>query len=236
MKRIIIGTTIIIFGIALFLGIGYFFFMQGSLDGLLAKFGFNFNNNENTVLEQSPETGETEQNNNSNNSNNNIPVNTVRKKIIATGNNNQNNTEDNSEIIKTPTIVELNKEDLMRMAASFAERFGSYSNQSNFSNISDLKIFMSEKMKKWADDFVAEQRAKTNSTDIYFGLTTKAVGKELKSYDDDVGRATVLVHTRRREASITTGNTSNIYDQSIEIIFVKENGAWKVDNAFWQAD
>ena len=43
---------------------------------------------------------------------------------------------------------ERSKDNLMRLAASFAERFGSYSNQSNFSNIIDLKIFMQLKRKK----------------------------------------------------------------------------------------
>jgi hypothetical protein len=131
---------------------------------------------------------------------------------------------------------EFGKEDLMRMAASFTERFGSYSNQSNFSNIIDLRIFMSQKMKKWADSYVESERIKDAANDIYYGITTKAIAKDLKEYDDDLGRARVTVMTRRREATVTTGNFSNVIDQNIEIYFIRENGVWKVDNALWEPE
>jgi len=138
------------------------------------------------------------------------------------------------EPIKRSDVSEFNKNDLMRMAASFAERFGSYSNHSNFSNIIDLKVFMSVKMEKWADTFVAEQMKKGLSDAIYFGITTKAVGKEVKTFDDDIGFASVLVSTRRREYTGTTSNLSNTYDQGVQINFVNERGAWKIDEAKWQ--
>ena len=126
------------------------------------------------------------------------------------------------------------KEDLSRMAGSFAERFGSYSNQSNFNNIVDLKLFMSERMKEWADNYVGAQRVKETATDIYYGITTKAVAEEIREYDDDSGKASVYVQTRRREATSSTNNTSKVFGQDIIIKFIKEKGAWKVDGANWQ--
>lgn len=125
------------------------------------------------------------------------------------------------------------KDDLQRLAGLFAERFGSYSNQSNFSNISDLKIFMSQKMAVWAENYVAEQK-KSDSKDIYYGITTKSVSQEVKNFDEDSGTASILVSTRRREANGTTNNISNIFNQNILINFIKENGIWKVDSASWQ--
>lgn len=139
------------------------------------------------------------------------------------------------EPIKRNDIKAFNKDDLMRMAASFAERFGSYSNHSNFSNVVDLKVFMSTKMQKWADNFVYEQLKKGISEAAYFGVTSKAIGKEVKTFDDNVGVASVLVMTRRREYIGTTVNLSNTYDQDILINFVNENGAWKIDTADWQS-
>ena len=133
-----------------------------------------------------------------------------------------------------PTESEKKQEDLKRMASAFAERFGSFSNQSNYGNIGDLKIFMTSKMRVWADNYVAEAIAKKNDASIYYGITTKAVSMEIKKFDDAGGAAEVLVGTRRREATGTTDNAS-FFQQDILIIFAKENGAWKVDNAFWQA-
>lgn len=128
------------------------------------------------------------------------------------------------------------KQDLLRMAGSFTERFGSFSNQSNYSNILDLKIFMSEKMKKWADNYIAEQRERGIKQDIYYGIITKHISKELKEFDEDLGQASVLVSTRRREATISTSNISNVFNQDIEINFIKERQVWRVDSAYWQIE
>ncbi|MCU0679357.1 MAG: hypothetical protein MUC28_02845 [Planctomycetes bacterium] len=136
--------------------------------------------------------------------------------------------------IDVKPAVETAKDNVARMAASFAERFGSFSNQSNFSNIIDLKIFMSSRMQAWADEYVRAQRHKMASNDIYFGITTKAIAQEVKHYDDHVGQAEVLVNTRRREAVNSIANVSNVFNQNIVITFIKEKGAWKVDTASWQ--
>jgi hypothetical protein len=130
-------------------------------------------------------------------------------------------------------IQKFGKEDLIRLSMSFAERFGSYSNQSNYTNVIDLKLFMSDKMRVWADDFVAQQRRADKDTSIYFGITTTAVANELLTYDEDLGTASVKVETRRREATGTTGNLSDPYGQRVTVTFVKERGTWKVDSAFW---
>jgi hypothetical protein len=125
------------------------------------------------------------------------------------------------------------KDDLTRMAESFAERFGSFSNQSNFANILDLKLFMSDKMKKWADKYITAHRAGNNS-EIYYGITTKAIGHTVVEWDDDAGTGQVLVNTRRRESTSTTLNSTDAFSQNMLIYFIKEKGAWKVDSAFWQ--
>jgi hypothetical protein len=130
---------------------------------------------------------------------------------------------------------QFNKDDLMRLAAAFAERFGSYSNQSNFSNITDLKIFMSQPMQSWANSYLSSQRQSQTGTVSYYGIITKAIAEEVKEFDDDTGQAAVLVKTRRREAIGTTENTTKVFNQDILITFVKEQGAWKVDKANWNA-
>lgn len=123
--------------------------------------------------------------------------------------------------------------DLERMASSFAERFGSYSNQSNYSNINDLKIFMSTKMQNWADNYVGQIREQGGISAIYYGITTKALFQEVEEFDDDAGRAKIVVQTQRREATGTMANTTSFY-QNIIISFVRTGKAWKVDSANWQ--
>ncbi|MDD5290541.1 MAG: hypothetical protein PHZ04_00280 [Patescibacteria group bacterium] len=128
---------------------------------------------------------------------------------------------------------EIAQENLKRMAASFAERFGSYSNHSSYSNISDLKIFMTSAMQAWADKFVEETKAKQGPNDAYYGVTTKAVAVEVKMFNEGAGQAEILVNTQKRESSGTMDNVSLTY-QNILISFVKEADSWKVDGAEWQ--
>lgn len=134
-------------------------------------------------------------------------------------------------IIAPPEKRELTRDDLKKMAASFAERFGSYSNHSNYGNISDLKIFMSRKMQVWADNFIAE--AKDEYSGIYYGITTKSITQEIQDFNESSGTAKILVKTQRKESTGVQGNETVFY-QDIVIDFVKENQAWKVDGAFWQ--
>jgi len=122
-------------------------------------------------------------------------------------------------------------DELKRIASSFAERFGSYSNHSDFQNIRDLKIFMTGKMKNWADGFIAEQE-KSGSPETYYGVSAKAIGNEVKGYDNDKGEAEILVKTQKRESSGDSADTKVFY-QDVSIVFKKEGGSWKVDSASW---
>jgi hypothetical protein len=136
-------------------------------------------------------------------------------------------------IKEQPQAEKVTEEDLKRIAASFAERFGSYSNQSNYGNIRDLKIFMSSKMLGWADGYIKKEMSKNADSSIYIGMTTKAASVKVKQFDDDLGKAEILVSTQRR---MSTGTLSNMvsYQQDIEISFIKEREAWKVDSAEWE--
>jgi hypothetical protein len=140
-----------------------------------------------------------------------------------------------------PTTVNISNEiiahkfgqkDLERLAISFTERFGSYSNQSNFGNIRDLKIFMTIKMQSWADNYIKEQSQK-EYTGIYYGVTTKAISTEVKSFDESAGVSQILVKNQQKISTGDTDNTSTSY-KNLLINFVKENGSWKADEALWQ--
>lgn len=223
MKRIIFGTIIILFGLTVFTGIAYYMFLADKypVSDIWAR--FTKTSEEKPAPSDSPEPTPTTPVV----SEPNIPTQETDTRRIVVVDNGLNQPT-------PPSAQEFNKDDLVRMAGSFAERFGSFSNQSNYSNILNLKIFMSEQMKIWSDSYVAQQRAKQNIDDIYYGITTRAIYKELIDYDEDVGRARVRVSTRRREATISTGNVSNVFNQDIEIKFIKEKGIWKVDSAYWQ--
>ena len=98
----------------------------------------------------------------------------------------------------------------------------------------DLKMVMSRDMQAWTDSYIIKNQKSNVASDVYYGLTTKALSTNVEDFDDAKGEAVVLVETRRREAMGTTNNASKLFNQEILITFVKENQAWRVDSAYWQ--
>lgn len=129
---------------------------------------------------------------------------------------------------------EWDEDDFRQISRNFAERFGSYSNQSDYSNINDLKLLsMTEKMKDWADNYVRDLRSSAPADQEYYGVTTKALLEpQILSFDLD-GNKVELLLTVQREESFSSG-PSNVFSQDIKITFIKEDGEWLVDSAFWQ--
>lgn len=141
----------------------------------------------------------------------------------------------NSSLLETPVPGgEKIKSDLGRLAAAFAERFGSYSNQGNFENIIDLKVLMTEKMQRWADDLVARNSAGRTDNSIYSGVTTKAISTEVPDIGSGAGAVTITVKTQRRETSGSMDGNEKIVYQDLKLSLVKVGDEWKIDAASWQ--
>ena len=146
------------------------------------------------------------------------------------------------EGVKVPAVeeetiipkVKVNKEEteLKKIAQSFVERFGSYSNQSNYENAEDLKIFMTPKMQDWADDYVANLRQQGKDNAAYYGITSVAISGEVNQFDDKAGAVEILVTTQRREMAGTS--EAKVFSQNILIVFEKIKGEWKASSATWQ--
>lgn len=128
---------------------------------------------------------------------------------------------------------EISATELKKMAMSFAERFGSYSTHSDFSNISDLKIFMTDNMKSWADNFIKVGRRGISEDPDYEGVITRAISAEVNDYDLNSETATVSVQAKKTKTSEKSGQSDTSYGK-IDIFFKKEKGEWKVDDAEWQ--
>lgn len=116
-------------------------------------------------------------------------------------------------------------------ARSFAERYGSYSNQSDFENIENLYPFMTEKMQVSAQAFVSAQRAKQKGTETYAGITTRVLSTH--SVSQTSLPAVLTIKTQRTESGGALRNT-RVYYQDIELSLVSEGGVWKVDQATWK--
>lgn len=119
----------------------------------------------------------------------------------------------------------------INLARSFAERYGSYSNQSDFSNIEELYSFMTASLRAEMEDFVATSRSNRNADEPYLGVTTRAISSRFLTQSG--ARATVIVAAQRFERKGSAGGERTYY-QDLELILVEETGVWKVDEARWR--
>ncbi len=122
--------------------------------------------------------------------------------------------------------------DLAKRAENYAARLGSYSSQSDYSNFTDLKMYMTEPMRTWVDQQIEELQAK-NRNQGYYGIVTNALTADVKSFDDDAGTAEVQIVTQRRESTEAIGGGES-FRQSITLRFVKIGGEWLIDGAYWE--
>ncbi|MFH1781193.1 MAG: hypothetical protein ABH835_01085 [Patescibacteria group bacterium] len=122
--------------------------------------------------------------------------------------------------------------DVQSFARSFTERFGSFSNQNDFENILDVKIYMTKDMKKWADEYVEKEKKDKPKEVTYYGITTKVINVDLVNIDEKKGQADMKITTQRKE---TKGDPSvtETEEQEAQAVFVEEDGTWKVDKFIW---
>lgn len=137
------------------------------------------------------------------------------------------------EDILPPSGEDVEREKVVKTALAFAERFGSYSNQSNFGNITDLRLSMTDKMRNWADQYIAENEKNNSYNNTYQGMVTKAISSDVENFNQETGNAELTVHTQRIASSGDFSQT-DVYYEDIIIKMVRENGFWKVDSAYWQ--
>jgi len=129
-------------------------------------------------------------------------------------------------------VHKTNADDLGKISMSMAERFGSFSNQSNYGNFTDLKILMTDNMKTWSDTYVENLKKQNQNNLTYYGITTTAMTYSVKSFDDAKGQAEILVTTQRRESTEKI-NGGTPYTQTLDLNLVKVNGEWLFDKAYW---
>jgi len=123
-------------------------------------------------------------------------------------------------------------ESLILVANSFVERFGSYSNQSDYANFADLDTFMSPSMNNWIPRYIGQLTKENPDISIYYAIETKVISNQTTQMDEDNGTAEILIKTQRQEFKNDIKNP-NIFYQDIRLELEKMDNEWKVDGAYW---
>lgn len=140
----------------------------------------------------------------------------------------------------TPTPPQMTQRSDQRPAAlsletaarSYIERYGTYSNQSDFENIEDLYEFMTDRLQNREQEYVENARAEnTSRSGGYFGITTRIVSLSVLDRTDT--RASIRASTQRYEVGGDLAAPRTYY-QDIELELLKSGESWKVDRAEWK--
>lgn len=118
--------------------------------------------------------------------------------------------------------------DVISLSKIFVERYGSYSNESNFANTKDVLPLMTQKLASASQNYIDNAKVPEG----YYGITTRVVSVKVNSFDESAGVGTLLVSTQREESKDSPQNATVKY-QDIELKFIKEAGVWKIDSATW---
>ncbi len=145
--------------------------------------------------------------------------------------------EEQEEQVEKPVIDEEARAEQQEAAAeanirtvvkTFTERYGSYSSEADFANITDVLPLMTEDYAAHTQDAMASW----TSSDVYYGVTTQVLAMEITT-DEEAGTAEAIISTQREEARGEVQNISVSY-QEIVLDLVRVSGSWFVDNATWR--
>jgi len=116
------------------------------------------------------------------------------------------------------------------ISQNFSEKYGSYSNQSDLENFSDLLSLSTSAMQSYLQNLI--KTVDSESDDYYHGITTKTLKVAIINISDS--SAETLVTTQRTETDESQNILNKVYYQDLKLNLIKSQDQWKVDGAWWQ--
>lgn len=112
-------------------------------------------------------------------------------------------------------------------AKNFAERYASFSTDSRFVNLEEVKIFASSKMDQELTKLINHGQTAAE----FYGVTSNALNVEISDFDEATGTCEATVYLQRQETQ--AGKPSRVYYQNLRLFLIKEGDNWLVDEAKW---
>jgi len=140
--------------------------------------------------------------------------------------------DDAAEAVKIapPTAAEKQAASIGAVAKTFVERFGSYSNQSGYLSLAELKALTTETFATWLESsYVPKLKREHDPAGYYYEISTSA--PMITPVTQSADAAKFIVTTQRTEK---TDNTEQTFQQDIVLEMKKVGEEWLVDGAFWQ--
>lgn len=113
-----------------------------------------------------------------------------------------------------------------RLSQLFSERYGSFTNQGGFENVSDLYPLMTVNMRRVSQAYVDAQKSAHPQSE-YYGVTTKALSSSISSQSEN--KAVLSVKLQRQEYVGDVRDPKLSYP-SATVALLRVGDAWKVDD------
>lgn len=130
----------------------------------------------------------------------------------------------------TPVAAPAGRTAAQQMAELFAERYGSYSNQGDYRNLTDLLPVMSDRFRTQTEASLSS--ASSTPGAAYTGVTSRKISTEVRAYDEGAGTATIAVMLQQDKAN--GSGASAVSYRSLRLTLVKVGAEWRVDAAVWE--
>jgi hypothetical protein len=119
------------------------------------------------------------------------------------------------------------EQSLYNVARNFAERYGTFSTDSGFANLEEVKLFSSAKMISQIDQLIKNSQQSAE----FYGVTSKVLNVEIKEANDQSGSGQAVVSLQRQE---TKSNLAPfVYYQNLQLALIKSGNNWLVDEVKW---
>lgn len=122
----------------------------------------------------------------------------------------------------TESFIDL-KSQLSLKARTIIERYGTYSSDSGYQNLTELLDFMSEKLMAETSVKIEQGLEKREG---FYSIVTKVGSMELIKFDPD---SVVIFTASVQEQSMFPGETS-VLNKTVNLVFLKQGQDWKVDS------
>lgn len=129
-----------------------------------------------------------------------------------------------------PSIQEQTQVDIENRIQFFVEQWGTYSNQTDLSNLLSLAPLMTGSMQGFIDDYQNSIRQEYPYLAGYFGITTKVIVVTIDDYSSESTSLMATVGTRRTQKNVETTQTIN---QEAWVVLRQIGGEWLVDSVVW---
>ncbi|MFA6018549.1 MAG: hypothetical protein WC776_05230, partial [Patescibacteria group bacterium] len=115
------------------------------------------------------------------------------------------------------------------IARAFVERFGSFSTEADYQNVTDVMALSTVSLQDELQAIAEEAREKESGN--YYGVSTRILVIDVLEQTETSARLQI---TTQRQESIGSPDNTTVRIQEILVNLVKNGRSWLVDNFEWQ--